>query len=618
MSFHSFVYSDERRYRLARHFVLWVAYAAWFTLQSYYPTRPTDGISWFFIKVAFLSTAMYFPFCFLIAYTLLYYLYPIYIRSGRFVWFFVNLLLFTLAGICMNFWISRLFFRYSDRAMIPAGELYLGTHNVVIGIIVSIFLLGLRLGRNAYIQQKANLMLAAQKARAELQLLKTRIDPGFLFSTLEDIRVKLDAGSSEAPAMILGLSDNLSNILYGEDGDAAPNALDDLPFAAPPQKPEDAAYQIPVTGADKWIHDLIFSKKPWIRYSRHLLFWFLRFSFLTFSLHTRNYMLPSEHWLTWFDAWKTALFETFAEMTLTYTIVYWLYPLWFHRKKYLPFFLGTLTILVVVFLVTNHYQFRYVYQHLDASPRLMVWYDLMDYLRLSFVTWLLFLAVRMFKEHEERIRERQTLNKETADVEFQLLKAQVHPHFLFNILNNIYSFALKGSPRAGELVARLLDMLRYMINDCEAARMPLNRELALLTDYIGLENARYGDRLDMQVDIRGDTRSYKIAPLLMIPFLENCYKHGASQVLDHPWVRLQISTGEHMLDFRLSNNKPFSATATGGKNGIGLKNIRQRLELLYSGQYRLEIDDGDDCFSVHMLVPLEDNDPSPVSIKHRL
>ena len=119
------------------------------------------------------------------------------------------------------------------------------------------------------------------------------------------------------------------------------------------------------------------------------------------------------------------------------------------------------------------------------------------------------------------------LDKETANAELQLLKSEIHPHFLFNTLNNIYSSILNKSSNAKGLVIKLSDTLKYMIYDCEAPLVPLEEELKMIEDYIGLEKVRYGKRLNMEVEIKGDYRNKLIAPLLLIPFIENCFKHGA-------------------------------------------------------------------------------------------
>lgn len=227
---HPFIFSNEPRYRRARHFVLWVIYGTYFTAQSYFPTGAVRGISLHFIKMAFLSTAMFLPFCAAAMYILLYYLYPRYLQRGRFRAFGLRLLALFLAGVFINYWAARVFYHYSAtlHGWQPQGWQAggLGLHNTVLALLFSIFLLGIRLGRNAYIQQQANLLLAKQKARTELQLLKTRIDPQFLFNTLDQLRAKADAGVPELPSAILRLSDTLSDVLYGLRQDESEGAED--------------------------------------------------------------------------------------------------------------------------------------------------------------------------------------------------------------------------------------------------------------------------------------------------------------------------------------------------------------------------------------------------------
>jgi sensor histidine kinase YesM len=357
------------------------------------------------------------------------------------------------------------------------------------------------------------------------------------------------------------------------------------------------------------LYNLFFSKKPLTRYLRHIAFWGIRFFYTAFEMHSRIYWLSAPAWLNWMTALKVSLYETALEMILVYAIVYVLFPVYFNRRRYLSFTLGTIGFLCLIFLITYPHQVRYMCENMSDNPYLRLWFCLLFFTGYSLTPCLLLLAARLFKVHFEKMKERETLSRETADVEFKLLKAQVHPHFLFNTLNNIYSFALYKSPMAGELLSELSDMMRYMIYDCEASLMPLEKELKMLNGYIGLEKARYGDRLDMQVKMEGDFHNWRIAPLLMIPLIENCFKHGVSQMLQQPWVKLRILAHENTLDFQLSNSKPSTGTPANGKNGIGLKNIKKRLELLYHGQYELNIDPTSDSFSVRMLVPLEKGSP---------
>ena len=193
----------------------------------------------------------------------------------------------------------------------------------------------------------------------------------------------------------------------------------------------------------------------------------------------------------------------------------------------------------------------------------------------------LFLVFKMLKDYYEKMEEKVILVRETVNAELQLLKAQIHPHFLFNTLNNIYSFTLNRSHLAGELVLKLSDTLNYMVNDCEAPLVSVEKELKMIEDYIGLEKVRYGDRLDMTLEIKGDCQNKMIAPLLLIPFVENSFKHGSSKMLQHPWIKLRIVIKENMLSMDLNNSKPQS-TSQNGKNGIGLKNVQKRLAVTIS------------------------------------
>lgn len=219
----------------------------------------------------------------------------------------------------------------------------------------------------------------------------------------------------------------------------------------------------------------------------------------------------------------------------------------------------------------------------------------------------IFLAIKMFKSWYQKQQEKLMLIKANADAEMQLLKAQIHPHFLFNTLNNIYSFTLTKSPQASVVVRHLNDTLSYMINECSAEYVPLEKEIKLLLDYISLEQVRYGNSLHIQTEIIGDIEGKKISPLLLIPFLENSFKHGASKMLEHPWIKLWIEVKSTELDFSLSNSMPSSNDDCNQKKGIGLKNVKKRLALLYPQTHSLSIESSPGIFIVKMKVPLLSN-----------
>jgi len=153
------------------------------------------------------------------------------------------------------------------------------------------------------------------------------------------------------------------------------------------------------------------------------------------------------------------------------------------------------------------------------------------------------------------------LQEETTDAEMQLLKAQLQPHFLFNTLNNIYSFALNDSPYAAILVEKLSHTMQYMMAECQAPLVPIENELKMIMDYMALEKVRYGDRIDIHIEITGKAASKSIALLLLIPFAENCFKHGTSKILRDSWIRLFFEIKDKTLAFSIVNSKPRSDLA---------------------------------------------------------
>jgi hypothetical protein len=224
----------------------------------------------------------------------------------------------------------------------------------------------------------------------------------------------------------------------------------------------------------------------------------------------------------------------------------------------------------------------------------------------------LFLGCKTLKNYYSRSEEKLSLIKENATAELQLLKAQVHPHFLFNTLNNIYSFSLSRSPLAGSLVLKLSDTLRYMITECEAPLVPLEKEMKMLKDYIGLESVRYGTMLDVDITITGEAENKMIAPLLLIPLMENSFKHGTSQMLDRPWIKMNIEIGETEFRFRLINSKPGMINNNSRKNGIGLKNVQKRIQLLYPDRHLFEVHHASNTFDVFIIIPIHiENDLAP-------
>ncbi|MFL5741170.1 MAG: sensor histidine kinase, partial [Flavisolibacter sp.] len=217
------------------------------------------------------------------------------------------------------------------------------------------------------------------------------------------------------------------------------------------------------------------------------------------------------------------------------------------------------------------------------------------------------LAIKLLKNYYLKQEEAAQVARETIHAELQLLKSQVHPHFLFNTLNNIYSFILNGSSAAPAVLEKLSTLLHYIIYECNHPLVKLTKELKLIQDYVELEKIRYGENFNMSLQIQGSAGEKMICPLLLIPFLENSFKHGASQMLTHPWINLDIVIREKNLHFNLSNSKPATANEKLVSQGLGLKNVKKRLSILYADTHILNITDDLMSFTVSCKIPLFEN-----------
>ena len=363
-----------------------------------------------------------------------------------------------------------------------------------------------------------------------------------------------------------------------------------------------------------YLYDIVFSDNRSSRLKRHFLFWLAVFVYHVVRV---GMMMPEvsnpsavrallNYSLTW---------GVLPNLFISYLVAYYLVPKYFNHQKYIAFILS---IILVMLILIGNVIFR---NYLDLNPRvrsaiglsggLAFFYNFRPGIIRVFgnppLICCLFLSLKILKNwHSGQVRS-VTLAKENANAELQLLKAQIHPHFLFNTLNNIYSFSLNQSPEATVLVQKLSGMLGYMINECDEKLVSLEKELKLIQDYMGLEKVRYGKRLVMQVEIHGDFPNKLIAPLLMIPFVENSFKHGTSQMLQHPWINLEITTVSDQLFFKLSNSKPSLFHTNMQNKGIGLINVKKRLQLLYPGRHQLDVTETEEMFTVNMQILMEAN-----------
>lgn len=197
----------------------------------------------------------------------------------------------------------------------------------------------------------------------------------------------------------------------------------------------------------------------------------------------------------------------------------------------------------------------------------------------------------------------QQLRIASQQAELNYLKSQTNPHFLFNTLNNIYSLARDKSDLAPESILRLSKILRYMLYETSGPYIAIEQDLKIIDDYIALEKLRYDDSLRVNVNYDLEDMKQSLPPLLLIPLVENAFKHGVSETRDLPFVDIHLSVKNRQLLFIVKNSTGDPSGETKTKENIGLSNLRRQLELLYT-DYQLDVQQGDFVFTATLKINL--------------
>ncbi|MBB5396996.1 sensor histidine kinase [Mucilaginibacter sp. AK015] len=199
----------------------------------------------------------------------------------------------------------------------------------------------------------------------------------------------------------------------------------------------------------------------------------------------------------------------------------------------------------------------------------------------------------------ERIQ--RDLENQRLTAELSFLKSQINPHFLFNSLNSIYSLAYQKSDTTPEAILKLSEIMRYMLYECNDNKVEMSKELQYLQNYIDLQKIRFGNKAFIDFEVNGEVSNQQIVPLLLISFIENAFKHGiANDALSPIKLRINLEDG-HMYFFIQNKKHTHNRDASGG---IGLANVRRRLDLLYPGKYNLDIRDEADTYTCQLSLAL--------------
>ncbi|MCE7053867.1 histidine kinase [Algoriphagus sp. AGSA1] len=318
------------------------------------------------------------------------------------------------------------------------------------------------------------------------------------------------------------------------------------------------------------------------RIARHVVywgFWLTFYGIVNGSFYEGNYA-------DWF--FYEILFMT-VKIPYSYFLAYKLFPRYLPRSQYIKLallvafyaFVG----MVILYFLDQLFPMEKSgkTQEFLSSRTLYMFIDLI-YIASPVV------AIKLIQQNIFQTRANERLKSEKVQAELQNLKNQLQPHFLFNTLNNIYSMVISGDRSAPGSILKLSEILSYILYECNVEKVLLSKEVSLIKNYIDLEKVRYGERLDLYFDIQGSVGGVCMPPLLLMPFVENAFKHGPSKDISNSWVRIYLFANEEELVFMVENKiTPDETHNSPVKSGIGLQNVRKRLSLLYPDSHELII-----------------------------
>lgn len=280
---------------------------------------------------------------------------------------------------------------------------------------------------------------------------------------------------------------------------------------------------------------------------------------------------------------------------------YVLLPRFFYPRKYLLFAVSLLG-LIALSLCLEEFVLEQIYFPTTRGSRYGgVFYTLLSILPVAVIIVGFKFAWDAFRKQ----RQVETLTAAVRDSELQFLKSQINPHFLFNNLNNLYAHAIEQSPKTPEIILELSSVLRYMLYDCKADTVPLGREIEQLENYVGISELQIGERGEVKCEVNIERKDFQIAPLLLIVFVENAFKHTTASQSGDIRIHIRVAVNEKgEMYFECENSYDPQSNVEQLSRGIGLENVKKRLELLYPGTHELVIDPQPNAYKVSLKLNL--------------
>ncbi|UCE92872.1 MAG: histidine kinase [Flavobacteriaceae bacterium] len=333
----------------------------------------------------------------------------------------------------------------------------------------------------------------------------------------------------------------------------------------------------------------------------HLLFWLIYFVFNFFRFATIN----NDYWYSL----KSNLIEFPLNIIITYFTIYYLIPRYILKKKYLQFLLLFISSLMIFYLVRTGLNYILVSENIwpeaqgNQEPFTVI--HVVELIIGAIYVIALVSAIKLTYDWANEKKRNEDLQRIQLQTELNFLKSQIQPHFFFNTLNNLYALVIKQSPNAPNVVMKLSEIMQYVLYEVKEPKISLMKSINYLYSYLELEKLRYGDRVKSEISIDGDIDEVEVPPLLFLPFIENCFKHGARNQEDIN-VLISFVVKDNFLYFTVTNNY-VKQNGEKPKHGIGIENVKRRLQLLYGSAYSLKTRAKGNEYSVNLKLPLDED-----------
>ncbi len=322
-------------------------------------------------------------------------------------------------------------------------------------------------------------------------------------------------------------------------------------------------------------------------------------SFAVLFLSTGIYFFPFKYALI------GALVSSCTFLAILIINEYWLFPRYFveDRRRFI------LINLIIVFILTVlNFYLDYILTPRELSkfadtPKMdmPIYFPILRSFGMVSMANFISITLLLATELKRKAENEKQLKEEKLGTEIKLLKAQINPHFIFNALNNIYSLTYTKTETAPDSVLKLSEMLRYVFYDCSKDQVKLIGEVDYISNFIAFQQMKSEHEQKIQFDFTGIKKDLDISPMIFIPFIENAFKYSKIEEYIDAYVQIKISTNHNTLIFDIKNTVPNQGKALAG-NGLGIKNVKQRLNLLYPDKYDLQIEENESSYSINLKI----------------